>query len=137
MRKQMFLLSILLMTFIFFAGCTQGNENSQTGEKKNVSESSDTKVTFIELGSVDCTPCKMMQPVMKSIEKKYGDQVNVIFYDVWTKEEAKYAKFYNINGIPTQVFLDSEGNEFYRHVGFFPEKEIDALLQKRGLKPVN
>jgi thiol-disulfide isomerase/thioredoxin len=30
------------------------------------------KVTFIELGSVNCIPCKQMQPVMKSIEEKYG-----------------------------------------------------------------
>ena len=41
------------------------------------------KVTFIELGSVNCIPCKQMQPVMKSIEEKYGEQIKVIFYDVW------------------------------------------------------
>lgn len=55
-------------------------------------DSSNYKVTFIELGSVKCIPCKEMQPVMKSIEKKYGSQVKVIFHDVWTaagKEAAK------------------------------------------------
>ena len=41
------------------------------------------KVTFVELGSVNCIPCKQMQPIMKSVEEKYGDQVKVIFYDVW------------------------------------------------------
>ena len=44
------------------------------------------KVTFIELGSVRCIPCKKMQPVIKSIEEKYSKQVNVIFYDVWTPD---------------------------------------------------
>ena len=29
------------------------------------------KVTFVELGSVNCIPCKQMQPVMKAIEEKY------------------------------------------------------------------
>ena len=42
-----------------------------------------TQVTFVELGSVNCIPCKMMQPVMADIEKEYGDSVKVIFYDVW------------------------------------------------------
>jgi hypothetical protein len=28
------------------------------------------KVTFVELGSVNCIPCRMMQPVMKAIEGK-------------------------------------------------------------------
>jgi thioredoxin 1 len=33
-------------------------------------DTSNYKVTFIELGSVKCIPCKEMQPVMHSIEKK-------------------------------------------------------------------
>ena len=32
-----------------------------------------------------------MQPVMKAIEEKYGDQVKVIFYDVWKDDQKKYA----------------------------------------------
>jgi thioredoxin 1 len=93
------------------------------------------KVTFIELGSVNCVPCKMMQPVMKAIEEKYGEQIKVIFYDVWTQEQKKYATQYGIKLIPTQVFLDENGKEFHRHEGFYPEAEIDKLLQGKGLKP--
>lgn len=93
------------------------------------------KVTFIELGSVNCIPCKQMQPVMKAIEAKFGEQVKVIFYDVWTKEQKQYAQLYKIKLIPTQVFLDENGKEFHRHEGFYPEAEIDKLLQSKGLKP--
>ena len=92
-------------------------------------------VTFVELGSVRCIPCKQMQPVMKSIGKKYGDQIRVVFHDVWKPEEAEHAKVYGIRLIPTQVFLDANGKEFSRHEGFYPEEEIDRLLQKHGLKP--
>jgi thioredoxin 1 len=76
----------------------------------------------------------MMQPVMRAIEKKYGDQIKVVFYDVWTPEQRQYAVLFRIRVIPTQVFLDREGREFFRHEGFFPEAEIDKLLQKHGLK---
>ena len=93
------------------------------------------KVTFVELGSVNCIPCKQMQPVMKAIEEKYGDQVKVIFYDVWKSEQKKYATQYRIKLIPTQVFLDENGKEFHRHEGFYPEAEIDKILQGKGLKP--
>lgn len=92
------------------------------------------KVTFVELGSVNCIPCKQMQPVMKAIEEKYGDQVKVIFYDVWKDDQKKYAKQYGIKLIPTQVFLDSNGKEFHRHEGFYPEAEIDKILMGKGLK---
>lgn len=91
-------------------------------------------VTFIELGSVRCIPCRMMQPIMKSIEEKYGGQVKMVFHDVWTQQGQPYAVQYGIRLIPTQVFLDKSGKEFFRHEGYFPEKEIDKLLQDRGLK---
>jgi len=30
----------------------------------------------------------------------------------------------NEGAIPTQVFLDENGKEFFRHEGFFPEEKI-------------
>ncbi len=75
-----------------------------------------------------------MQPVMRSIERKYGEQIQVIFYDVWTPEQQHYARDFNIRLIPTQVFLDQNGNEIFRHQGFFAEAEIDRFLQAQGLK---
>jgi len=92
------------------------------------------KITFIELGSVNCIPCKKMQPVMKSIEEKYAGQVKVIFHDVWTEEGKPFASQYGIRLIPTQIFMDAAGNEIMRHEGFFPEEEIDAFLQSHSLK---
>ena len=94
-----------------------------------------TLITFVELGSVNCIPCKMMQPVMKAIEQKYDEQVKVIFYDVWQPDQRHYAQDYKIRVIPTQVFLDNDGNEILRHEGFFPEEEIDKFLQDKGLTP--
>jgi thioredoxin 1 len=91
------------------------------------------KVTFVELGSVTCIPCKQMQPVMKAVEAKFGEQLKVVFYDVNKEENKKISEQYKIKLIPTQVFLDENGKEFFRHQGFYPEKEISKLLQKRGL----
>jgi len=92
------------------------------------------KVTFIELGSVRCIPCQQMQSVMKSIEKKYANQVKVVFHDVWTPEGKPFGKQYGVEAIPTQVFLDENGKEFSRHVGFFPEEELIKVLKSKGVK---
>ena len=91
-------------------------------------------VTFIELGSVNCIPCKAMRPVMTDIETSYDGRVKVDFYDVWTKEGEPYGRQYGIRVIPTQVFLDKDGKEFYRHEGFFPASDIKKLLAEQGLK---
>ena len=107
--------------------------NAQEKEKSEIKP----KITFVELGSVNCIPCKQMQPVMKAVEKNYGEQVKVIFYDVWTPEQKKFASQYKIKLIPTQVFLDENGKEFFRHEGFYPEKEIEKLLLSKGVKPID
>ena len=75
-----------------------------------------------------------MVPIMKEVEEKFGSEVKVIFYDVWTPAGRPYADKYKIFGIPTQVFLDSNGKEFFRHSGFFPKLELFELLKKQGVK---
>ena len=97
-------------------------------------ESKKPLVTFIELGSVNCIPCKMMQPVMQKAAEKYPGQVNVVFHDVWTPQGEPYGKQYRIMGIPTQVFLDKDGKEYARHVGFFDFENLEKVLKAGGVK---
>ncbi len=133
---------LFLITAFTFAGCGQ-NSNQDKQEKQKTAQKTQSaqkqeegnyKVTFIELGSVRCIPCQKMQPIMKSVEEKYPNQVKVIFYDIWTSEGRPYANKYNVKVIPTQVFLDENGKEYFRHEGFFPEKELVEVLKKNGVK---
>jgi thioredoxin 1 len=131
----------LIVVVLIAVGIIAANVVGQSKANKSTTQST-TKVekqlvTFVELGSVKCIPCRQMQPVMKAIEQKYGNQVKVVFHDVWTDEGSSQAEVYKIKLIPTQVFLDAKGKEFFRHEGFYPEEEIHKLLQKRGLKIVS
>jgi len=92
------------------------------------------EVTFVELGSINCIPCKMMQPVMKAVEEKFGGRVRIVFCDVWTPEGRQDAMKYRIRAIPTQVFLDKHGKEYFRHEGFFPQAEVEKVLAKKGVR---
>lgn len=104
-------------------------------EVKDKEKASETIVTFIELGSVRCIPCKKMQPIIKEIEEKYSEKgVKVVFYDVWTEAGAPYAQQYKIMAIPTQIFLDKDGKEYFRHMGFFPKEEILKIFKMKGIE---
>ncbi|PZM79003.1 MAG: thioredoxin [Candidatus Margulisiibacteriota bacterium] len=109
-------------------------DKEPTANQKIARENPNSAVTFIELGSVNCVPCRMMQPVMDEVENKYKGQVKVVFHDVWTPEGRPFGEQYGIRAIPTQVFLDKEGKEYYRHVGFFPVDELEAVLKLKGVK---
>jgi thioredoxin 1 len=135
---------VALFFLALFVASSCGQNKSQGEKAKNTNQvSTDTKdsekkykVTFIELGSVRCIPCRQMQSVMKSIEAKYGKEVKIDFYDVWTDAGKPYGVKYGIEAIPTQVFLDETGKEYFRHEGFFPENELVKVLQQKGIKPI-
>lgn len=121
LKYYMKILSLFLLIFTLLLGtdyshCEDANEH---------------KVTFIELGSAKCIPCKMMKPIIEEIKKEYPD-VNVLFYDVKTSEGREYSSKYGIRLIPTQIFLDKDGKEYFRHEGFFPKEEIEKTLKQKG-----
>lgn len=37
-----------------------------------------------------------------------------------------------IASIPVQVFFDKTGKEFFRHVGFFPQTEVEKKILEMG-----
>ena len=133
----------LILSVLFFnlllAACKGTSQKTIETKKSTLSSDMYTasgkniKVTFIELGSVKCIPCREMQKVIASVQQKYSSQVQTIFYDVWTKEGKPYADIYKINLIPVLVFLDDKGKEFYRHEGYFPEEELVEVLKTKGV----
>ena len=148
MRNRKIFLLVNLFLLIILAGCRskiEGESNPLNTENhktvsvapKNLSEKSQKeknkyKVTFIELGSVKCIPCKKMQPIMKQIEEEYPE-VNVVFYDIRRQESRQYAQKYRIRIIPTQVFLNENGKEYFRHEGFLPKEELEKVLVSGGV----
>jgi thioredoxin 1 len=127
-------LAMLLILTVFLYACGQNRSQSGNHEKQDKVSENKYKVTFIELGSVRCIPCQQMQPVMKAIETKYGKEVKVDFHDVWTEAGKPFGVKYGIEAIPTQIFLDETGKEYYRHVGYFPEEELVKILQMKGVR---
>lgn len=91
------------------------------------------RITFVELGSDRCVPCKAMQPVLERIRQEFPQQVEVVFHDVWTPQGKPFAESFRVRVIPTQVFLDAEGREYLRHEGFLPYEEVLAALERGGL----
>ena len=129
-----FPLVLFLLVSLTVTSCTTAQDNKTNNTNSQNKKAVKYKVTFIELGSVRCIPCQKMETVMNSIEEKYAGQVKVVFHDVWTPKGKPYGQKYGIRSIPTQVFLDENGKEFYRHIGYFPEEELVKVLKQKGVK---
>jgi thioredoxin 1 len=79
---------------------------------------------LLDFGAKECIPCKKMAPILVELEKEYKEILTVKFIDVWQTQNVSKAKKYNINSIPTQIFLDENGKELWRHVGFISKEDI-------------
>ena len=89
------------------------------------------KPTMLEFGATGCIPCDKMQPILGNLREKYKDRLNVLFVHV--REEQILGARYGIRSIPVQVFFDGGGKETFRHVGFFPQSEVEKILASMGV----
>ncbi len=142
MKKVVVSLFILIFSGSFYSQSSGEQANELKSEQKAKSEEnliissaqldfSKHKVTFIELGADRCIPCKAMQPIMREIAEEYAGKIQVVFYDVW--KDPNSGRKYGIQLIPTQVFIDKNGDEIFRHVGFYAKDEIIKMLKEKGI----
>lgn len=129
---------VALFLLLLLTACSAKSETPAVNPADSLAVADSSAVvtplaTFLELGSKTCIPCKMMQPILKEISDEYQGLVNVKFHDLG--EDRQIGQKYNIRVMPTQVFLDAEGREFFRHEGFYPKEDIEKMLaEKIGLK---
>lgn len=132
------LFTAILCPILFLAACgksdagTQAPVQSRIVTPPSVGDMLNTidqfKLTVVELGSVNCRPCKMMTPVLEKLSSDYAGRVQVVFFDVWQNQGP--AEHYRIQSIPVQIILDPTGHELYRHVGYIPYDNLKGIIEQ-------
>jgi len=97
----------------------------------------DTLVTkdlpiLLDLGSDQCIPCKEMAPILEELKAVYTGKFQVEIVDV--RKDPMIATVYNIQLIPTQIFLDASGKELFRHEGFYSKEDILSKWKELGVE---
>jgi thioredoxin 1 len=87
-------------------------------QSKFANEIGKTLPTFLDLGSKLCVPCKLMSPIIDSLDKEFNSVLNVKFVEVGMGGDKTLAEKYKITAIPTQIFLAPDGKELWRHEGY-------------------
>lgn len=88
--------------------------------------------SLVDFGATGCGPCDMMTPILEDLKVKYEGKLNVLFVHV--RERQILGAKYGIQTIPVQVFFDKDGNEVFRHIGFFPRDQIGPKLAEMGVE---
>jgi|YNPMSStandDraft_1061717.scaffolds.fasta_scaffold161861_1 thioredoxin 1 len=127
-------LAIAVLAILLFAQAIDAvyAAKSKSTTKPNAKTTAKKLPKLLDLGATKCIPCKMMAPILEELAKEYKGQLEVEFIDVWKNPDA--AEKYKIRSIPTQIFFDAAGKEFFRHIGFFSKEDILKTFEKHGIK---
>jgi thioredoxin 1 len=85
---------------------------------------------LVDVGADKCIPCIKMAPILDTLREDFAGQMEVKFVDAWKNREEAAA--YGTQMIPTQIFYGSDGQELYRHTGFYGRDDILAKWQELG-----
>ena len=83
--------------------------------------------TIVKFTAEWCGPCKMMNPVLEEIEKKYDGKLDIFNIDVDKEHEAAAA--FGIRSIPNMIFIPKEGVP-ERMVGALPGKSVEDAITR-------
>jgi len=89
------------------------------------------EISLIEFGAKSCSACKRMVKVMDEIQANNPTRVNVVFMNILEKESQMLMRYFGIVAIPTQVLLDKNGNEIFRHTGFISTADLTKKINQK------
>jgi peroxiredoxin len=112
------------------------------------------KVVMLNFWASWCGPCRTEMPLLEQMHKRYSSlgftmvgvnvEANTADAERWLKDtpvsfpvlfdrESKVSKMYDVNAMPSTVFIDRKGNIRYLHRGYKAGDEGEYLNQIRAL----
>jgi tetratricopeptide (TPR) repeat protein len=125
---------IILFVFAFLTNVTFAQINYQKDSLQVVfaKAKSENKILMVDVFTDWCKWCIELDNKVYSNPEVYNfanaHQVNYKI-DAEKGEGIEFAKKYKVTGYPTVLFLDGNGNEVDRIIGYYPEKEFFANMK--------
>jgi thioredoxin 1 len=99
-------------------------------EPEKVAEKPKELPKMWDFGSTGCIPCITMKGILDPMMVNYKGKVDIRIINVY--EDKERTKQFRIVTIPTQVFIDADGKELFRHIGVYPRDSIVAKFKEFG-----
>lgn len=148
-------LTVAALSIFILAGCTGSGSSANAAVAEAEEASADGQTFVTEVGSkqnnpgyrieknmiisnnlpvvVDfyadwCGPCKMFAPTFHAAAEKYAGQA--IFLSINVDENPEIARTYEINSIPSTVFIQTGGGVLGKQVGLMNAEQLDSYINQ-------
>ena len=75
-----------------------------------------------------CAPCKIMNPILKNIKKKFGDQLKIIKINVDNNQQV--SNKFQVKGIPTFI-LFKKSEILWKQSGVINESSFREIIKTK------
>ena len=90
---------------------------------------------MIEFTRDYCLPCQVMAPWVAELQREHAADLDVVEVNIDREKNERFALFFAIQSVPTQVFVDASGNISSRHEGVASKEEMKRSLRRLGWIP--
>jgi thioredoxin len=104
----------------------KSNETQMTADAYNKAIAN--KIVLVDFGATWCAPCRLMNPILQSLEKKNAGKFTLVKVDAGKDEEL--VKLNNVTALPVFIIYKN-GKQVWRKDGVATEEELAAVINKQ------
>lgn len=96
--------------------------------KDNLQAETDNLITVIDFWAPWCGPCKILDPILETLEKTYGDKIHFGRMNVDGNQDV--AQQYHVLSVPSLVILKN-GRATEKVSGVYPKEKLAKYFDKK------
>ena len=82
-----------------------------------------------------CLPCQVMAPSVAELAREHAGRVDVVEVNIDREHNQGYGRFFAIDAVPTQVWVDADGGIVARHAGLASKQEMQQMFEQLAWVP--
>ena len=87
---------------------------------------------LLDFGASWCNPCQRMHPVLEEVNSELRGRAIIKYIDIDLYPEA--TKGFDFTLIPTQYFIDKDGEIYKTHTGIMQKEDVIKILNDMGME---
>lgn len=130
------LTAVLMASAIFVIGCGPKQAQPPAAQEPAAKPEGQVEMASTNLPKLWdfwatwCPPCKELKPIVEALAQEYEGKIEIKSID--TDQNKELAQKFNVQAIPTMVFLDAKGTELGRIVGLVPKDSVLGRFKTYG-----